>query len=64
MQRAGLSVMSNIAEGFDRGSNKEFVQFPVVARGSVSEVRSFLYAASDIGYIDFIRYPRSSERKR
>jgi four helix bundle protein len=50
--------MSNIAEGFDRGTNKEFIQFLVVARGSVSEVRSLLYAGLDIGYLDetiFIR---------
>jgi len=43
--------MSNIAEGFDRGTNKEFIQFLTVARGSVSEVRSLLYTALDIGYI-------------
>ena len=52
IQRAALSVMSNIAEGFDRGSNKEFVQFLIMARGSSSEVRSLLYAAKDIRYID------------
>jgi len=52
IQRAALSVMSNIAEGFDRASNKEFVQFLVMARGSASEARSLLYAAKDIGYID------------
>ncbi len=51
VQRAAVSVMSNIAEGFDRGSNKEFIQYLVIARGSVSEVRSLLYAAQDIGYI-------------
>ncbi len=52
IQRAGLSVMSNISEGFDRASNKEFIQFLVIARGSVSEVKSLSYAALDIGYID------------
>jgi four helix bundle protein len=51
IQRASLSTMSNIAEGFDRGTNKEFIQFSLIARGSVSEVKSLSYAALDIGYI-------------
>lgn len=52
IQRATISIMSNIAEGFDRGTNKEFIQFLIIARGSVSEGRSLLYTALDIGYLD------------
>jgi four helix bundle protein len=52
IQRASISIMSNIAEGFDRGTNKEFIYFLTIARGLVAEVHSLLYAALDIGYID------------
>ncbi len=48
IQRAGLSIMANVAEGFDRGTNKEFIQFLVIARGSVSEVKSLSYAYHSI----------------
>ena len=51
IRRASVSVMSNIAEGFSRKSNKEFIQFLHVAKGSASEVQSQLYIALDLKYM-------------
>ena len=52
IQRAAISIMSNIAEGFERGGNQEFIQFLYVAKGSCGEVRSQLYVALDQKYVD------------
>lgn len=51
IQRASISVVSNIAEGFGRRSRKEFIQFLFVAKGSIVEVQSQLYIALDQSYI-------------
>jgi len=52
IQRAAVSTMSNIAEGFERGRPGEFHQFLSTAKGSCGEVRSQLYVALDVGYIN------------
>ena len=51
IRRAALSVMSNNAEGYERGSRKEFARFLAIARASAAEVRSQLYAAEDVRYL-------------
>jgi four helix bundle protein len=51
IRRAAVSTMSNIAEGFERGTRKEFIQFLNIAKGSNGEVRSQLYVAPDQKYV-------------
>lgn len=51
LRRAAVSIPSNIVEGYERGSNKEFKQFLAIARGSTGEVRAQLEIAKDIGYL-------------
>jgi len=58
IQRAGVSIMSNIAEGFERGRPSEFHQFLSMAKGSCAEIRSQLYIAFDIGYLDQAGFER------
>ena len=52
IQRAAVSIVSNIAEGFERQSNNQFLHFLDIAVGSAGEVRAQLYLALDFGYID------------
>jgi four helix bundle protein len=50
--RASVSISNNIAEGFDRGSRKEFIRFMYISKGSNSEVKSMLYLAKRLDYVD------------
>ena len=51
MRSACVSILSNIAEGFERGGNREFLQFLAVAKGSAGELRAQMYVALDQQYV-------------
>lgn len=59
--RAVVSIGNNIAEGFERKSNKEFKQFLFIAKGSCGEVRSMLHLARSLGYVDDLLFGKISE---
>jgi len=61
IQRAAISIMSNIAEGFESQGNREFVQFLFYAKRSSGEVRAQLYAALDLGYINEVESKEANE---
>ena len=61
IRRAAVSTMSNIAEGFERGTRKEFIQFLNIAKGSVGEARSQLYVALDQEYLTQVRFAELKE---
>ncbi len=52
VRRASVSILTNIAEGFERRSRKEYLNYLNIAKGSAGEVRSLLRVAFEIGYID------------
>ena len=56
IRRASISISSNIAEGFERNTDKEFVYFLYVSKASAAEVRSQLYLALDLNYISKIEF--------
>jgi four helix bundle protein len=58
IQRASVSIMGNVAEGFDRGGDKEFLQYFSISKGSCAEVKSHLYAALDQQYLTTAQFTR------
>jgi four helix bundle protein len=64
IQRAAVSIMNNIAEGYERNKftkdNKQFISFLNIANGSCGEVKSMLYLAQDLSYIE----PQQAEKLR
>jgi len=62
IRRASVSIMSNIAEGFEREGTREFVQFLSMAKASAGEVRSQLYVALDQGYIGQMQFEELSSK--
>jgi four helix bundle protein len=64
IQRASVSSMSNIAEGFDCESKVEFSRFLGIARRSTVEVQSLLYVALDVGYVDVTQFAEHYEQAR
>ena len=62
LRRASISVSSNIAEGFERNTDKEFIYFLYVAKASAGEVRSQIYLALDLKYISEIEFDELFEK--
>ena len=56
IRRSGISIASNIAEGFERDGNKEFINFLYIAKGSCGELRCQLYIALNLNYLEQIRF--------
>ena len=62
IRRAAISILSNIAERFERNGNREFLQFLSISKGSRGEVRAQLYVALDQKYLDDATFEKISEK--
>ncbi|MDL2265369.1 four helix bundle protein [Parabacteroides sp. OttesenSCG-928-G07] len=64
MQRSVVSIPSNISEGFERQTNKEFIQYLYIAKGSCGELRTQLYIAKELGYLSDIDFKEILDRAK
>jgi four helix bundle protein len=64
IQRAAVSVPSNISEGYERQTNKEFIQFLYIAKGSCGELRTQLYLAKELKYIESEQFKMLLEKAK
>jgi len=62
IRRASISILSNIAEGFERNGDKEFIQFLAIAKGSAGELRAQLYVALDQNYLSNAKFDSLSQQ--
>lgn len=64
MRDAAVSIPSNIAEGFERRSRKEYLNFLNIAKGSAGEIRTQLYVASEVGYLNESEHKQLREKAK
>jgi four helix bundle protein len=64
IRRASLSISANIAEGYERQHRKEYIQFLMIAKGSLGEVETFLLFSKDLGYITDVEYSTIDEQRK
>ncbi|MBN1493711.1 MAG: four helix bundle protein [Candidatus Omnitrophica bacterium] len=64
IRRAALSISGNIAEGYTRLHRKEYIQFLMIAKGSLAEVETFLLFSKDLGYITDAEYLKIDEVRK
>jgi four helix bundle protein len=62
MRRSAVSIMSNIAEGYDRDTTREYLRFLSIAKASCAELRSQAYVVLDAGYIDRSKFDQFMQR--
>ncbi|MBU1121708.1 MAG: four helix bundle protein [Candidatus Omnitrophica bacterium] len=64
LRRAAISVVANIAEGYERQYRKEYIQFLMIAKGSLGEVETYFLFSKDLGYINIEIYKMINDRRQ